>query len=83
VIASLRFCVGCEQMWSGLAPKRTRGYVLGANTIGAPGLGGIVLAVRSGSGTLNLQTSPVEAKVGSTFPPNWSSARKKSRVPKP
>src|SRR5262249_51941621 len=42
-----------------------------------------VFGVRSESGTLNLQTSPVEAKVASTFPLNCSSARKNSRVPKP
>ena len=42
-----------------------------------------MLGVSSESGTLKLQMSPVEAKVASAFPPNCSSARKNSRVPKP
>jgi hypothetical protein len=56
---------------------------LSAESSGASEAEGIILGVRSESGTLNLQTSPVEAKAASTFPPNCSSARKNSRVPKP
>jgi hypothetical protein len=59
------------------------GRVSAANTAGASETGGTILGVSSERGTLNLQTSPVEAKMAFMFPPNCSSARKNRRVPKP
>jgi hypothetical protein len=56
---------------------------LSAANITASEAGGTILGVSSKSGTLNSQISPVEAKVASAFPPNCSSARNNSRVPKP
>ena len=59
------------------------GRVSAANTAGAWEAEGTILGVSSERGTLNLQMTPVGAKVASTFPPNCSNARKNSRVPNP
>src|SRR5262249_49817610 len=59
-----------------------RDYSIGCK-MGVPGAAWAVAGAACGSGTINLQSSPVEAKVASIFPPNCSSARRNNRVPKP
>src|SRR5262247_2807223 len=73
-------CTSSCLLW---AKSGHHGGVSGAAAEGAPEALETIAGLRSESGTLNLQTSPVEAKVASTLPPNCSSARENSRDPKP